>query len=599
MIRFACSHCGNAVAVREKFAGKTGKCTKCGNEINVPTLADSVASTPRPIDLSFAPPLDQWPALERSPVRRRRGGKVFLTGLLFYLAGAVALAAWMRPDLLHFQPSPLPRDPSTRNRRENSHSAAKEAISSGKLQKMATSGKRRDQSSNVSRTTDGVPKVLGLDAGASPAASPPHSEPAIVSRSPFVPSKPDRDETDEGRERIRQIQEAAQEIGRERDRIEIHEKRPLQIPRDRLAAEISQLEHANAESQEEIYARTTANQLLAAQRNAEPNNGLRQMYDQQIADNNQVIAHRRNSLNFNNQQIANKRPQILALENQLAPINARLRKLMEQMIDARKQWLDAHELREKYARGDYERLRGVLDAWLLIDGLWPEAHCWAALCAYELGELQSADDYCSKARSLYQEQIDRSKPNPQIRALEGLIWMKREGASARAKDALAEAERLSRKKKSNDWQTFFLVGRAWADRPFEADQRKALAKFNDALKHDPECRCAEIAKARLQTTTRHEKLKDLEQGIATLERHWKSTGERSWRLAVDLARAYRAAGNSAASASFCEAAFSFAPLECREDIERILSGDADPQEKKVTPPEFGERSHSPSTSAIE
>jgi len=39
MIDFSCPHCGHSIAIDDRFAGKTGKCARCGNKATVPERA--------------------------------------------------------------------------------------------------------------------------------------------------------------------------------------------------------------------------------------------------------------------------------------------------------------------------------------------------------------------------------------------------------------------------------------------------------------------------------------------------------------------------------------------------------------------------------
>ena len=51
MINFNCSHCGHAISIEERHAGRKGKCNSCGKVLVVPGSYDDVA-----VDLIGAPP---------------------------------------------------------------------------------------------------------------------------------------------------------------------------------------------------------------------------------------------------------------------------------------------------------------------------------------------------------------------------------------------------------------------------------------------------------------------------------------------------------------------------------------------------------------
>ena len=44
MISFQCPACGKKLKVKDEFAGKKGKCPKCGNVINIPALGEGEGS---------------------------------------------------------------------------------------------------------------------------------------------------------------------------------------------------------------------------------------------------------------------------------------------------------------------------------------------------------------------------------------------------------------------------------------------------------------------------------------------------------------------------------------------------------------------------
>lgn len=227
-------------------------------------------------------------------------------------------------------------------------------------------------------------------------------------------------------------------------------------------------------------------------------------------------------------------PEINVLDGQLAPLNEQRKKLWNELEECRKQWVAIRQPLEKYSRGDIELLRRVLDDWLLIDGLWPQALTWGALCAYEMGDLPNAADYWERAERVRVEVLELPAQWPAMAALQGLILKKMPRKAVQGNKAIAEALKLI--DKDNDWEAYYLLGLVYSER--DSDHFKAKTHFENALRVNPRCLCAEVALARLQTTSKHEKVADSKAGTTTLERVWQKTGKRSWRLAYNLVRAY-------------------------------------------------------------
>ncbi len=56
MIEINCPHCGFALRIKPKYAGREGKCAKCNGRLRVPDLEPAVETTPREISVTPTPP---------------------------------------------------------------------------------------------------------------------------------------------------------------------------------------------------------------------------------------------------------------------------------------------------------------------------------------------------------------------------------------------------------------------------------------------------------------------------------------------------------------------------------------------------------------
>jgi len=375
-----------------------------------------------------------------------------------------------------------------------------------------------------------------------------------------APIVQDKDETADGRQRLREIEARARVIFRERDQV-MDKRRPLAIQRDVMFGQARQAYATYVEAYQTYAALDGEAAAIKQQLQIAPPITARDL-KAQLA----VIQANGAALKVvmaNQTAVVNKlKPPIDALNVEIAPFDARLQKLWQELTEARKQWLELREPMQKYARGEFEALRRVLDEWLLIDGLWPSAFAWAALCSHELREPDKAGDYLEKAQNLPDE-IRSKGVAAQLSALTGLVTGKLPGQSEKARKSIAMAQRDVDKK--TGWETFFLIGRFYADR--ERELLRSKAAFETALKIKPNCLCAKLWLARLQTTAADEKIRDLKTGIKTLEYLWESTGKRSWRLAFFLFEALHRAGRSADANQMWEKAMQLAPAERHEQLQ--------------------------------
>jgi tetratricopeptide (TPR) repeat protein len=374
-----------------------------------------------------------------------------------------------------------------------------------------------------------------------------------------VPAVLDPDETPEGQQRIREIEDRARTIFRDIDAT-MDKRRPFAVDRDLRLAEFNQAEASIIAEQQ---------QLTACQLQAE---GIRQQLSTpttnranllgQLAVLNATISGLSMQIDGRVEFQKELLPQITALNAQMLPFDERLVKLWAELTECRKQWLEQRQPLAKYTRGEYELLRRVLDDWLVIDGFWQNAFAWASLCSYELGDSDNAAAYLDKAQKIPDGMRRTKRELAQLSALDGLVLSKQHGQTEKAKKAIARALRDA--DKHTAWETYFLVGRFYADRPM--DLPRAKAHLDTALKIKPNCQSAQLWLARVQTIAASDKVRDLNAGIRSLEKLWDSTGRRSWRMAYFLFEALHRAGRAADAARFWEKAVELAPPERHEQL---------------------------------
>lgn len=374
------------------------------------------------------------------------------------------------------------------------------------------------------------------------------------------PTTIDQDETPEGIERLKEIQNHTKGFYHEIKAL-VDQRRPLALRRDPLLVQDFQALQVIA-ADESIIPDLEADMKMAEfHLQLAVGNEAAQLRTQITALRNR-IGQLTGEINRQRAGINARDPQIVALNNEIRPLEARLQKLFVQTCEARKQWVEIRQPLEKYTRGDYELLRKVLDDWILIDGLWPGAHFWAALCAYELGDYAAAWNYADKAIRIYEEWFGPLRTCPQGEAVKGLVLTKTARKAGPANDALADAFRHA--SDFEDWQAHFLIGRAYMAK--EATHSQAYRNFEKALEIQPNSLSAKLWQARLQTTTTMTKIRDVEVGVKALEQLWKDSGQRSWRVASFLAEAYQAAGHPDAANAMLETALKLAPTKQQEGI---------------------------------
>lgn len=381
-----------------------------------------------------------------------------------------------------------------------------------------------------------------------------------------VPLVVDPDETPEGQNQLRKVEERARELYQEWKAV--HDRRaPLAGPRDTKVGQILQMRQQNAEAVETIgnlSKEIGILQLQLANASGPLANNLRaeiRLYQMQA---NALT----NGIAANNRQIANLEPQVRVLNAQIAPLDTQLVQIWNQMCQARIQWLDIRRPLEKYVRGEYELLQKVIDDWLLIDGIWPPAHCWAALCAYEMKDMQKAYASVEKAGKLYLS-MSPTRRWPQLDALAGMILMETAKTKKTPKDFLGKAFRVAKQDAVKhpewiDWQTYYILGRCYVNK--DSNPQKAKTFLEKSLAVSPNCVCARYWLARLETTTSDEKIRDIEHGTKELEALWTSTGQRSWRMALALSEAYLMGDQKDSSREIVQKAEELAPRTERDKI---------------------------------
>ncbi len=378
---------------------------------------------------------------------------------------------------------------------------------------------------------------------------------------PSGPVLLDRDETPEGRRRIDEITARARTLFRNIDET-MDKRRPFVMERDQKVGKFTQAE-AEIIADQQTRAGYQMQAMEVRQMIAGSTGNVRGNLQNQLAALNNNINALTTQIDNRIQFQKNLLNRIGALNTQITPFDQRLVKLWAELNEARQQWLEQRQPMEKYTRGDFELLRRVLDDWLVIDGLWQNAFAWAALCSYELHEFEKAADYLEKAQKV-PDGVHRSRRDTaQLSALTGLVRGKQQGQSDKARQAITIALRDVDKK--SGWETHFLVGRFYADRPPELS--RARAQFEMALKIRPNCRSAQLWLARVQTIASSEKVRDLPSAIKTLETLWESTGKRSWRIAYFLFEALHGGGRTDDAARFWDKAMELAPPERHKQLQ--------------------------------
>lgn len=344
----------------------------------------------------------------------------------------------------------------------------------------------------------------------------------------------DFDATPDGKKRLKEIEDLGGKLSKERDAVE-RERRPFALRRDAMLVEVAQARQRLPRTHNAAAMTEQQIAILESQLRFAPGSLGKELKSQQSRFKSNLSTLTR-QIKSDRTLIDDRMTQIHALNVQVAAIEQRIQRLNEQAEECRKQWLAIRQPFKKYSRCDFEGLRQVLDDWLVLDAHWPQAYAWAALCSYELGDTAAASVYLEKAQRVQADQFGK-RAAPQLEALAGLILRNQAGQAAKSRTAIANANRLA--DKHSDWQTHFLLGRCYFEQTDDAV--RARTHFQRALAIEPDCDCAKLWLARLQTTSSLDEVRDVYTGIAQLEQLWNKCGHRSWRLAGCLADAYSAA----------------------------------------------------------
>lgn len=343
----------------------------------------------------------------------------------------------------------------------------------------------------------------------------------------------DLDETPEGQERLGEVTARAREIFRERDGVE-KERRPIAAPRDVLQGEVNLLTQNGLAAQQQlgVLNRTLGNlNRSLARANSENEPSIRN----QIANVQGQISNAQGVITGSQNQIVARQPRLDALNNLIRPLDERLKKLWEELNSCRKQWLELRQPQRKYSHASFESLKRVLDDWLRIDGLWPDALCWSALCEFELGNYDAAWDQVEKAGEL-RNALYYPKSWAHGEALRGLIAAKIKVRKPKAAAHLQSAMVHLNKKKNSDWQTYFLLGRAYYDNDKMAPKSKG--NFEKAMGISPDAPGLKFWYGRLLSTSTNTNVRDVKAGTKMLENLWERSAKKSWRLSSALVFAY-------------------------------------------------------------
>lgn len=381
------------------------------------------------------------------------------------------------------------------------------------------------------------------------------------------------DATPEGRKRLTVLQARAKEIFKDRDSTE-SELRPLLIPRDRLVGEVTLLNQGISNAQQAIVQGQNQIRRLQQQLNNGGNNNTNAITLEIENVELQILTANR-AISVNREEIAERTPEIAALNQQIQPLTDRLLKLWLELNTSRTQWLEIRQPQFKYAHGNFESLKQVIDDWLAIDSLWPDAFCWAALTNYELGNYEAAWNFVDRAAELRQT-LRFPKAWAQGEALRGLIAARLPERRGKAAGHLQSAQVYVNKDKNTNWEVFFLVGRAAVENDKQA--AKARSSFDKALKINPEAACVKFWYGHLQITTTTATVRDVAAGTKTLEGLWDKSTKKSWRLAHELALAYDAAFRTADADSTWKVVLELAPAEYHDKLSEARSAAA----KKLT-----------------
>lgn len=382
----------------------------------------------------------------------------------------------------------------------------------------------------------------------------------------------DLDQTVEGKARLGELESKARTLYEEYKEIQ-RQKEPLAIPRDILVNEYSQAQNRLALSNTQGAAAARIVAELNQKKNSSPGRTNPQL-NASLRQAEKLYSEATYVATIARQDMELREPRILALNNQINPLEVRMQQLWNELEECRRQWCSIRQPALKYARGDYQALRKVLDDWLLIDGLWPSAYVWAALCAHELGDGSLGIEYLQRAEDIRTKIVQAKESWPALSAAYGLLLGKMpgkasRGANKRIEEARSRMVKLEKSRTNTEWDAYFILGLVFSGD--ENDHVRAKVYFERALGHNPYCVCSAIGLARLQTTSTQDRVRDVDAGLKTIEKLWSVSVTKNWRLTADLAIAYSAAGHTEeAKRLWQQVAASDATDEQKESIRTAL-----------------------------
>lgn len=369
----------------------------------------------------------------------------------------------------------------------------------------------------------------------------------------------DMDSTSDGQQRLAKIESQVKDIFTERAQVD-KERQPIVARRDRLLEDVLQLNQGIVRAQQGVQqAQNEIRRLngLVNNNNAQSIRDEIQVLEDQIFATNLVITG-------NQRRLADKSGDLKEANAEIEPFDKQLLKLWLDLNRCREQWLEIRQPQQKYAYGHYESLKQAIDEWVLLDGLWPEAYCWAALCSYELGEYDAAWAHMDRAAAL-RENLRFQKAWAQGEALRGMIAAKIKERRSKSENHLQLANLYVGKEKSTNWVVFFLMGRAALENDKMAG--KAKMNFEKALKINADAACVKYWYARLQTNTTVPAIRNVDSGTKALEELWKQSTRKSWRLAQSLVLAYDTARREADADATWDLVQTLAPKSMHETLQ--------------------------------
>ena len=385
---------------------------------------------------------------------------------------------------------------------------------------------------------------------------------------PFDPprladSVPDKDKSAESLARLSELSQRASESNKACVAI-VTEARPLFAERVTIANSLPAKQVAMTQAGVAVKQLDSRLAVLKQRprfsNTADPVNAEEDKLNEQRGRFNEVFERNKN-------EIAAGVARIEELDRALKDLSERMQQKWEELRGCRKQWLELCRPQDKYARADLEGSRQVIENWLKVDELWVDGFCWGALCAYDLGDHEKANELVDRAEKLRIEVLRSAKPIPLIEATQGLLILSSQGKRSKSPSIIQKA--ITHVDRDRDWQTHFVAGRATSE--IGRLDGKAKAYFERALGIESDCQHAAFWLGRLLTSSTDKTVRNVEEGIRLLEDVWKMTGERSWRISFALVQAYDAGARADQATKQWETTLALAPVREHERLKKERS----------------------------